>query len=76
MACDSTLSLPWKMRWIMDEPGFREAFVGVEGDLLKELVWGYVRFEGARVPDLAHENTRALGELRARAEVLEEKVVS
>lgn len=53
-----------------------EAFVGLTGDLLEELVGGDVGFEGARVPYFADEDREPLNELRSLGEVFEHNEVS
>ena len=53
-----------------------EAFVGLTGDLLEELVGGDVGFEGACVPYFADEDREPLNELRSLGEVFEHNEVS
>ena len=53
-----------------------EAFFGLARDLLKELVRRDVGFEGARVPDLAHEYGEALEEGGGGGEVFEHEEVA
>ena len=53
-----------------------ETFLGLARDLLEELVRGDVGFEGARVPDLAHEDGEALEEGGGGGEVFEHEEVA
>lgn len=56
--------------------GEREAFRGAEGDFLKQLVRGDVRFEGMGIPDLADEDGESLCKFWPLREVFEHEVVS